>query len=262
MSTQSSPDLTKPNGLLDQHHFLLRRLHSLSGIIPVGVFLINHLLTNSTAWIKPEKFDEHVTWIHNLPFLAIIEWGGIFLPIAFHAGYGVVIALQGRSNATTYPYMDNWRYTLQRVTAWITLVFIIVHLIHFRFAHWFGGLDYKLSADYFFFWTQQSFSLVLPESVWMVIYSVGLLAAVFHFCNGIVTFCITWGITVGDQSRQRVSLAAGGLGVVLLVWGFLSLYAIAAIEADEERTPPPGHPVSEFLALDPEADGEPVAQGE
>ena len=247
MSTQSSPAASTQPGLLDQHHFLLRRLHSLSGIIPVGVFLINHLLTNSTAWLKPEQFDEHVSWIHHLPFLAVIEWGGIFLPLAFHAAYGVVIALQGRPNVTAYPYMDNWRYTLQRVTAWITLVFIVVHLIHFRFAHWFGGLDYKLSADYFFFWTQHSFSMVLPESVWMVIYVIGLSAAVFHFCNGIVTFCITWGVTVGDLARQRVSIAASGLALVLLAWGFLALYTIGTTTVGEERTPPPDHPISQYI---------------
>jgi succinate dehydrogenase / fumarate reductase cytochrome b subunit len=250
-STQNS------SSFLDQHHFLLRRLHSLSGIVPVGVFLINHLLTNSTAWLSPGQFDEHVSWIHHMPFLAALEWGGIFLPIAFHAIYGVVIALQGRSNVASYPYMDNWRYTLQRVTAWITLVFIVVHLIHFRFAHWFGGLDYKASADYFFFWTQQGFSMVLPQGVWMVIYAIGLLAAVFHFSNGIVTFCITWGITVGDKARQRLSYAAGGLGLVLLIWGFLSLYAIATTDAGEERTPPPGHPVSEYLSLSGSAEREP-----
>lgn len=256
MSTQTSNG-SNP-GMLDQHHFLLRRLHSLSGIVPVGVFLINHMLTNATAWLSPAKFDEHVAWIHHMPFLAAIEWGGIFLPLAFHAGYGIVIALQGKNNVSAYPYMDNWRYTLQRLTAWITLLFIIVHLAHFRFAHWFGGLDYKASADYFFFWTQQSFDLVLPMPLWLLIYAVGLMAAVFHFCNGIVTFCITWGLTVGDTARQRVSMGAAGFGVVLLAWGFLSLYAIAAMDAGEERTPPPDHPVSEYLALDPVDDGQPV----
>ncbi len=235
---------------LARHHFLLRRLHSLSGIIPVGVFLINHLLTNSTAWLSPEKFDEHVQWIHSLPFLLGIEILFIFAPLAFHAGYGVLIAVQGKSNAAQYPYMDNWRYSLQRLTAWITLAFILVHLAHFRFAHWFGGPDYKDANPAFFAVTQDGFqALWLPLWVWLSIYAVGLVAAVFHFCNGIVTFCITWGITVGDQARKRVGVAAAGLGLVLVAWGGLSLYAMATYKPDEGHDGPPQETIVERVEL-------------
>ena len=33
---------------LDRHYFLIRRLHSLTGVAPIGVFLIPHLTTNSS----------------------------------------------------------------------------------------------------------------------------------------------------------------------------------------------------------------------
>ena len=35
-------------GFLDKHYFLLRRLHSLTGIVPIGIFLLAHLTTNSS----------------------------------------------------------------------------------------------------------------------------------------------------------------------------------------------------------------------
>ena len=104
-------------GFLDRHHFLLRRLHSLSGILPVGVFLIFHLLANSTAYIGSKSFDMFVKQIHDLPWLLAIEYTFIFLPLAFHGIYGIAIAWEGKLNQSQYPYMDNWRYTLQRVTA-------------------------------------------------------------------------------------------------------------------------------------------------
>ncbi len=211
------------------YHFLLRRLHSLTGIVPIGAFLINHLLTNSTAFLGPEHFDDHVKWLHSLPWLLAIEVCFIFAPLAFHAGYGVVIALQGRSNVNAYPYMDNWRYTLQRVTAWITVVFVIVHLLHFRFAHWFGLPNYKSFHPAFFVNTAAGFTWLLPLWAWMVLYFIGLTAAVYHFCNGLVTFCITWGITVGDQSRRKVLVGATGLAVLLMAWGLLSLWALAQV---------------------------------
>lgn len=225
--------MTSAPGLLDRNHFLLRRLHSLSGIVPVGAFLINHLLANSTAFLGPKHFDHHIGIIHDLPWLVVIETVFIFIPLAFHGVYGILIAWQGKLNQNQYPYMDNWRYTLQRITAYITIVFVLVHLAHFRFAYLFGGQEYGSAYPAFFAFTQAGFlQMWLPTWVWMVLYGIGLAAAVYHFCNGIVTFCITWGITVGVESRKKVSVAAGGLGVVLLAWGVLSLVAFS-------RTAPP-----------------------
>lgn len=224
-------------GFLDRHHFLLRRLHSLSGIIPVGAFLINHLLANSTAFLGQKHFDHHIGIIHDLPWLVVIEFVFIFIPIAFHGLYGLLIAWQGKLNQNQYPYMDNWRYTLQRITAYITLVFILVHLAHFRFAYLFGGAEYGDAYPAFFAFTKAGFqNMWLPLWAWIVLYAIGLTAAVYHFCNGIVTFCITWGITVGVAARRKMSIAAGGLGAILLIWGVLSLVAFAQTPSKDAGT--------------------------
>lgn len=230
----------------ERHHFLLRKLHSLTGIVPVGVFLIEHLLTNSSAfgwfgWFKsgPKSFNEQVHWLHSLPFLPMLELFGIFLPLAFHAGYGVLIALSAEPNSGVYGYGANRRYTLQRLTAWITLVFIVVHLLKFRFAHWVGwGPEFldPANADKFEItrrglqqWTP--FGWAVPPAVTFGFYALGLWAAVFHFCNGIWTFCISWGVTIGERAQRRVGYACTAVGVVLLSWGLSSLYAF--------RTAPP-----------------------
>jgi succinate dehydrogenase / fumarate reductase cytochrome b subunit len=221
---------------LARHHFPLRRLHSLAGIVPVGVFLIEHLLTNSLAF-WPAKFNEQVHWLHNLHYLIWLEILFIFVPLAFHGGYGIIIALQGKANALRYPYMDNWRYTLQRVTAWILVGFVVLHLLHFRFAHWIGGEMYPGAPDPFGL-TQRGFAeWGLPTWLWLVVYVVGLTGAVFHFSNGIVTFCITWGITVSVQSRKRMSVIAAGVGAVLLIWGLMSLYGLQQVREWQPLAP-------------------------
>ncbi len=232
-------------GFFERHHFAIRRLHSLTGIVPVGLFLFNHLLTNSTAFLGPEKFNHHVELIHSLPWLLAIETLFIFLPLLFHGVLGVAIAWQAKPNQNQYPYMDNWRFALQRITAYITIVFVVVHLVHFRFAHWFGIADsYAAAHDMpggFFLFTVDGFHnglLGLPVWAWLFVYLIGLLAAVFHFCNGIVTFCITWGLVIGDESRKRVSLAAGGLGALLVVWGVLSLYALGTQPREDAQARP------------------------
>lgn len=227
------------NPWLDKHHFLLRRLHSLSGILPIGAFLMVHLFTNSLAAWSPESFDKHVKDIHDIPYLPIVEWLGIFLPIAFHAGYGVVIARTGKSNVQFYTYADNWRYTLQRVSGWIALVFMVVHLLHFRFAHVVGGVEYQhtvAAGTTPYDVTAAGFETLLPQALWFILYSVGLLASIFHLCNGVTTFCITWGITVSDASRKRVSIGAAGLAAMLTIWGFSSLIALTGASAKDLKS--------------------------
>ena len=224
---------------LDRHHFLLRRLHSLSGIVPVGAFLINHLLANSTAFLGAKEFDHHIGLIHSLPWLLGIEVTFIFIPLAFHAIYGLAIAWEGKLNAQQYPYMDNWRYTLQRITAYIVFVFIIFHLLHFRFAWLLGGQPYGGGTEQFFGFTQRIFHSPdswLPLWAWITIYAIGTTAAVYHFCHGIVTFCITWGITVGDEARKKVSWAALVLGLLLMTWTTSSLIGLSRGATGE--TPP------------------------
>lgn len=229
--------------VLDRNEFLLRRLHSLSGIIPVGAFLVEHLLTNSSSWYGPARYNRDVKWLQDLPFLLVLEWGFIFLPLAFHAIYGAVIAWGSKSNATTYPYMSNTRYTLQRVTAWITLVFVIVHLLKFRFAYLLGGPVFAQAKDWFAL-TQQGLlhwhigGLYVPAWFTLAFYTVGLTAAVYHFANGIWTFSISWGILGGPQSQRWFTYVCLLVGIVMCVWGYLSLYGFVV-----NQPVPPGMPV-------------------
>ena len=231
---------TSAHPLITHQHFALRRLHSLCGIVPIGLFLINHMLANSTAYLGEKYFNHHINLIHDLPWLLPIEILFIFLPLAFHGIYGVVIAWQGKLNQGRYPYADNWRYTLQRITAYITIVFVLVHLLHYRLAPWIGGESYASAHDGvgFFEFTWRGFAHLLPTSVWLVIYAIGLTAAIYHFCNGIVTFCITWGIVVGDDSRKRLSVVTAAFGLLLMLGGVLSLVAFGQSELPDRQDQP------------------------
>jgi len=231
---------------LDQkHHFLLRKLHSLSGIVPVGAFLVEHMLTNSLTFVGPERFNKAVLALHDLPWLIALEIFGIFIPLAFHALYGIKIAMSADYNTATYPYLDNRRYTLQRVTGYIAFVFLIIHLAKFRFAHLIGwGPEFMSPAlpDKFAL-TQNG---ILHWSVWGIhipaaatigLYLIGLWAACYHFANGIWSFCISWGITVGTKAQKRVGIGAAVVGITLFVWGCLGLYALATTEHQSKNPP-------------------------
>src|SRR5438067_3581213 len=111
----TAPDLTVPL-LGGHHHFLLRRLHSLTGII-FGGYLVVHLLVNATIAQLGTVYQVQVNKIHDLPMLWALEWGLIYLPILYHTVYGIWITATGQPNVNRYPYAKNWFYVLQRISA-------------------------------------------------------------------------------------------------------------------------------------------------
>jgi|TARA_B100000809_G_scaffold163923_1_gene161277 succinate dehydrogenase / fumarate reductase cytochrome b subunit len=126
---------------LVRHEFLIRRLHSLSGLVPVGAYMVLHLVANASVWDSPGTFQRNVYQIHSLGrLLPGVEWTFIFLPILFHAVIGVVIIRGGLPNSTTFAHAKNYRYTLQRATGMIAFVFIFAHVFHmhgwFHFDAW------------------------------------------------------------------------------------------------------------------------------
>lgn len=227
-----------PRGICERNHFLIRRLHSLCGIVPVGVFLCIHLTVNWTIVVGPDKFQFAVDGIHSLDKLGLltaVEVFGIFVPIAFHAILGVQIWLSGRQNVLAYRYGGSIRYTLQRWTALIALAFLLYHLWHM---HWLGALlpggnnfdphDAAATA-----------TTAIQASGWHAwAYAVGLLASVFHFSNGIWTFLITWGVTISRSAQRRAGYACTAVGFVLAAAGLTSLVVLRAADPGQYRTQP------------------------
>ena len=239
----STTPIIEPS-LEQRHHFLLRKLHSLSGIVPIGAFLIEHLLTNSLAFAGRDKFNDAVHSLHELPYLWALEIFGIFIPLAFHAIYGIKIAMTAELNVAAYPYMSNRRYSLQRITGYVAFAFLIVHLMKFRFAHLLGwgpefldpnNLDkFEITRKGLMAWEPMK-GFVVPAWITISVYAVSLSAACYHFANGIWSFCISWGITVGEKAQKRVGMAAASIGVLLFAWGGLSLVAFANAPAPQAK---------------------------
>ena len=184
--------------------------------MPVGAFLIEHLWTNSKALQGEGAFSGAVNDIQAFPYLPLIEIFGIFLPLAYHALYGVYLAFQGRQNALQYRYAKNWLYLLQRASGLVALAFIIFHLGEFRVQKWLYGM--RVEAFY------QTLEAHLSSTYWGVpwtalLYLVGIAATVFHFANGLSGFSISWGLAVSRAAQRRVSLACWALGLILFGLG-------------------------------------------
>ncbi len=215
VSTQATP-LPPTEAGAEPRAYLLKRLHSLTGVLPVGVFLIEHLWTNSKAVEGADAFANAVSDIQALPYLPLIEIFGIFLPLAFHSFYGVYLAAQGRQNALRYTYSRNWLYLLQRLSGMMAFVFILSHLYEFRVQKWLYGMR----VDAFYPTLEAHLSSTYWGVPWTaILYLTGIAVTVFHFANGLSGFCLSWGITVTRAAQRRAAMLCWALGVALFLLG-------------------------------------------
>ncbi|MBT2697863.1 succinate dehydrogenase cytochrome b558 subunit [Bacillus sp. ISL-40] len=170
--------------------FVYRRLHSLLGVIPIGIFVIQHLIVNHYATVGVESFNKAANFMGNLPFRYVLETVIIYLPILFHAIYGLYIAFTAKNNASQYGFFRNWMFMLQRVSGVITLIFITWHVWETRVAAAFGNeVNFQMMQD------------ILSSPFMFAFYVIGIISAIFHFANGLWSFLVSWGITVSPRSQ-------------------------------------------------------------
>lgn len=178
-------------------HFLLRRLHSLTGIV-FGGYLVIHLIVNATMIQGGDDFQKQVDKIHSLPFLTAIEWTFIYLPIIFHTIYGIWITVTAQPNVLSYPYGKNIFYTLQRISAIIIVGFMLIHVLGMK-----GLLGSTLTFDPHE--ATRTAARHINASWWIayLLYPIGVLASTYHLANGFWTAAITWGLTISKQAQRR-----------------------------------------------------------
>lgn len=198
--------------------YYYRKLHSLLGVVPIGLFLIEHLLTNYSAFEGgKEQFLDRVHWLNDLPFVLLLEIFFIGLPILYHGVYGIYVAFQSRNNVSQYGYARNYRFMLQRVTGIITLVFIVWHVYETRVQVALGNITHDELAS--------TMHDIASNPVYLTFYIIAIISAVFHFCNGMWSFLVSWGITVGPRAQRISSYVWMTAFVLISIVGILAITA-------------------------------------
>ena len=193
--------------------FLLRKLHQITGIVPLGVFFFVHMFTNSKAMNGGASFNKAVKEIHDIPYLLLIEIFGIFLPLLFHSIYGVIISTESKPNALNYSYGRNWFYVFQRATGIFLFVFILFHILNLRFGI-VPGLNMTPVAGN----ADQAYAIVAREFqiTWvLIVYVLGVLATAWHLAYGFFLFAVDWGLVIGEKAQKATLTACAGLAVML-----------------------------------------------
>jgi succinate dehydrogenase / fumarate reductase cytochrome b subunit len=202
----------------DLRHFYLRRWHSITGIVPIGVFLVQHFAGNAFALKGAQAFNQHAEFLLNLPYLPALEVGMVFGPLLFHGIYGLVITAEGdlfRPASGIGVRYHNLAYLLQRISGALLLGFIAYHVWNTRIQGLFFGqtVDYAYMARYF--------APVYEKAV----YVVGILCACYHFTHGLFNVAYKWGLTVSAASQRGMTYVSLTIFAVMSAVGIQILFA-------------------------------------
>ena len=248
--------MAETEGFLQRHHFLLRRLHSLAGVVPIGVFMLFHLTTNaSIVWGRFAGHGEHtgaaagvgtfqheVNFIHSLPALILIEIFGLWLPIGFHAVLGVAYAMSGKANLGSYSYQSNRRYTLQRLSGYIGFLFIFYHVATLRWGWTFlvpGGTEWSgefAASTMAAALRGGTAEFTVLGGMVAAFYMLGVSLLVFHLANGLWTAAITWGLTITEQAQRRWGQVCAVIGVLLMAAAWSAVIGFATLDYEVARS--------------------------
>jgi succinate dehydrogenase / fumarate reductase cytochrome b subunit len=245
-SVSKGPSAPDHSSRPSQMHFWLRRVHSLAGIA-FGGFVAFHLTVNATT-LNSVVYQQEVNDIHALgPNLGFVEFTFIFLPLLIHVLYGLYITGKGaRWNAVHYNYGGNYRYTLQRISGLILLVFLAYHLATLH--RWGLALIYDLThwsalSSFPWFHMNQAYTSTVDaiktpysHNPWFwanvlsdTLYLLGVWAAVYHLANGLWTAAIAWGLTITAQSQRRWGNVCVGIGVVVGIIGTIAWLGVTVL---------------------------------
>jgi succinate dehydrogenase / fumarate reductase cytochrome b subunit len=201
---------------IDNRHFLLRRLHSLLGLLPIGAFLVFHLWENSQSRLGAAYYNGTVVAnLQGMNYLPLLEIFVIALPLLFHAGYGLLIAAGAHPELRRYPYARNWLYWLQRASGVGILLFLLVHVGLTRF--W-ALVEPAVRLD-----LHGHMQGLLTQPWMFAIYVIGLLLAVFHLANGLWAMGLVWGLTTSARAQRLSGYVCTGIGLLLAALGLHGL---------------------------------------
>lgn len=237
----SQADPSSPASFFLRNEFAIRRVHSLLGIVPLGLYMVVHLTTNASMLNGSETFQRAVYLIHSPGnLLPLIEWGLIFLPLIFHVVIGIWIIKSGQNNSEKYTFTSNRRYAWQRWTGVVAMVYLFFHILHLHgWSHaefWLNLIQPLQLAQFKPYNAASTLVTAMNGWFWPPFYLVGVLACIYHLANGLWTAGITWGLWVSPAAQQRATklcLAFGiGLGLIGISawWGAVSPTAQDAVE--------------------------------
>lgn len=191
----------------------LRRCFELSGVVPLGVYLVVHLASYTRVLAGSDEFGAFA----ERSFAALsLELLLVWLPLGFHAGYGGWLATRELP-----PARDDRQYAvLMRVSGALSFAFVVWHALCFSWPLKSGKLEPGDVAERL----AASLSSTSDGVPWIAaLHLLGLGVVSAHFGWGLARFLERWGITRARPAR----IGAGLLSVTLFGLGTATLIELA-----------------------------------
>ena len=191
--------------------YLSSKTASLLGLMPLGVWTVNHLWNNLHAIRGGESWERAVTQ-HRGPGFQLVTYAVVLLPLAIHAVWGVVRVPGTRVQAATSAFA-NVRHVLHRLAGLGILAFLGAHL-------WLALLRPRLLHG-----GPEPFDDLAREMRFhrptLLVYLLGVLGTAYHLANGVQAVMAGWAPRPWGGSMNRLSLLAAlvFLGTLALGWG-------------------------------------------
>lgn len=223
-----------------RENYVLHKLHSLSGIVPVGYYLVQHLALNTFSLAGADAFNSIIHFFEGMP--AHIKWamkiGVVWIPLIFHAVYGLVITHRADDKTWSNPayrYKENRYFVMQRVTGILAAAFLVYHMATTSIAAAIHGAERTI---YFENWAAK---LAEPNGTYLilVVYMLGVAVCSYHFGYGVWNFCIRWGITISERSQQAVAKASAVMAIAITLMGWIALFGFFAPVLQKDKAAEP-----------------------
>jgi succinate dehydrogenase/fumarate reductase cytochrome b subunit (b558 family) len=203
--------------------FAVRRLFSLSGVIPLGAFVVFHVVDLCRSWGGPSDFVATPGYYSHTRLAAEALLLGV--PLGFHALYGLRLSLTSRVNAGSYPYAFTWAHALQRVSGVVAIFFVLWHTWQTRVRVLLGQ---RAPQD---FYTDLAGTLsstgIFGIPFAALGYLLGVAAVTYHLANGVAGFAASFGLVRSAKSHRKLSLYCLGCGLLLFCLGTISVIHFA-----------------------------------
>jgi succinate dehydrogenase / fumarate reductase, cytochrome b subunit len=216
-----------------RENYVMHRIHSITGVMPVGYYMVQHLALNTFSIAGAEKFNAVIEFFEGMPkhFLLAMEVAMIWIPLLFHAIYGLFIISRAENNyfTTKYKWSENRMFFLQRVSGIAVFAFLIYHVFTTTVAKYVSGnaevIKYAAMSERF------------QNPIVVAVYAIGILGASYHLGYGLWNFCIRWGITVTEAAQQRIQKISGVVFVAITLMGWAALVGFFLHPKEGAQTP-------------------------
>ena len=203
----------------------------ITGITGIGliVFLVEHLIGNLTVFGSVGAFNEYVEFLHSFGSLLYVAELGLFILFLYHSILGISIWLNRRkARPQRYDiYSSKGGQSHQSLasksmiyTGVITLIFIVLHLAHFKF-----GTVYTTTLNGEEVRDLKRLvieSFTQPAIALSYVFVLALL--IFHLSHGFWSACTSLGMQ-HNKTSKKIQVGSYGFAIILMLgFMFIPLY--------------------------------------